>query len=68
MVRIRPATPTSGPGDDANLIPVRCPGWPVGVCGVSNLEPKDVKSYFHVRKLRIYDLPRPLPVQVVTRI
>jgi hypothetical protein len=43
MVRKRRATPTSGPDDDANPIPVRSSGKPRGACRLSNLKPESVK-------------------------
>ena len=51
MAQKRRGTPTSGPGGDENSIPVRTPGWPVSVWEVSNLKPKDVKSYRDLKNI-----------------
>ena len=50
MAQMRRATPTSGPGGDANSIPVHSPRQPVSVCEVSILKPKDVKIYKDLKK------------------
>ena len=47
MAQKRPATPTSGPGGDANSVPVCSPGYAQGACQVSNLKQQNVRTYLN---------------------